>query len=83
MSKTLSLATIEVMSQMSKWVDRGLTPKEAALKMKTQLEWRCSKGYPASQGAITQARKRIERRLEMEEAIKSGVTTFYNCKPIK
>ena len=77
----LSQATLDAIQYISKLVSRGLTPKQAADKLLTDTGYRCSKGYGVSKGVVTQARKRVERRLEMEEAMKNGVTTFINGKP--
>lgn len=77
----LSQATLDAIQYISKLVSRGLTPKQAADKLLSDTTYRCSKGYVATKGSVTQARKRVERRLEMEEAIKNGVTTFINGRP--
>jgi hypothetical protein len=79
----LSQSTLDAIQYISKLVSRGLTPKQAADKLLSDANYRCSKGYVATKGAVTQARKRVERRLEMEEAIKNGVTIFINNKPKK
>jgi hypothetical protein len=77
----LSQATLDAIQYISKLVSHGLTPKQAADKLLSDSTYRCSKGYGVSKGSVTQARKRVERRLEMEEAMKNGVTTFINGKP--
>ena len=82
--KSLSQPVIDLLSHMSKLVDQGLTPLEAVEWM-TEIEpqWRCSRGYPASKGGLIQARKRLERRVEMMNQVNSGVTVFNNHKPTK
>lgn len=77
----LSQATLDAIQAISKLVSQGLTPKQAADTILSDPSWRCSKGYVATKGAVRQARKRVERRLEMEESIKNGVTVFINGKP--
>ena len=77
----LSQGTLDAIQYISKLVSRGLTPKQAADKLLSDTSYRCSKGYGVSKGVVTQARKRVERRLEMEEAMKNGVTTFINGRP--
>ncbi len=77
----LSQSTLDAIQYISKLVSRGLTPKQAADKLLSDSAYRCSKGYAPTKGAVIQARKRVERRLEMEEAMKNGVTTFINGKP--
>ena len=82
--KSLSLPVIELLSRMSKLVDDGLTPEEAVEYMTDcEPEWRCSRGYPATRGGLRQAKKRLDRRLEMMKEVNNGVTVFYNNKPIK
>ena len=82
--KSLSQPVIDLLSHMSKLVDQGLTPLEAVEWM-TEIEpqWRCSRGYPASKGGLIQARKRLERRVEMMNQVNNGVTVFTNHKPTK
>ena len=82
--KSLSQPIIDLLSHMSKLVDQGLTPVEAVEWM-TEIEpqWRCSRGYPASKGGLIQARKRLERRVEMMNQVNNGVTVFNNHKPTK
>ena len=83
-SKSLPQPIIDLISRMSKLVDSGLTPQEAVEWMRDcEPEWRCSKGYPASNGGLTQARKRLERRVEMMRQVNNGVTVFNNHKPTK
>ena len=80
--KSLSQPVIDLLSHMSKLVDQGLTPVEAVEWMQeVEPEWRCSRGYPASKGGLIQARKRLERRVEMMKAANNGVTTFINNQP--
>tara|TARA_Y100000034_G_scaffold136054_1_gene210521 strand:- start:1299 stop:1574 length:276 start_codon:yes stop_codon:yes gene_type:complete len=80
--KSLSQPVIDLLSRMSKLVDDGLTPEEAVEYMTDcEPEWRCGKGYPASKGGLRQAKKRLERRLEMMREVNNGVTTFINHKP--
>jgi len=80
--KSLSQPVIDLLSRMSKLVDDGLTPEEAVEYMTDcEPEWRCGKGYPASRGGLRQAKKRLERRLEMMKQVNNGVTTFINHKP--
>ena len=78
---TLSQSTIDAIQTISKMVGRGLTPKQAAQKLLSDPNWRDSQGYAISKGVVRQAQKRVERRLEMEEAINNGVTVFVNGKP--
>ena len=78
---SLSQSTIDAIQAISKLVSRGLTPKQAQAKLLSDPDFRDSKGYTISKGAVIQARKRVERRLEMEKAIKNGVTVFVNGKP--
>ena len=78
---SLSQSTIDAIQTISKLVSRGLTPKEAAAQLLADPDWRDSQGYTISKGAVIQARKRVERRLEMEKAINNGVTVFVNGKP--
>jgi len=77
----LSQATLDAIQYISKLVNRGLTPKQAEAKLLSDPNYRCSKGYVATKGSVTQARKRVERRLEMEKAMENGVTIFINGKP--
>ena len=80
--KSLSQPVIDLLSRMSKLVDEGLTPEEAVEYMTDcEPEWRCSRGYPASRGGLRQAKKRLERRIEMMKQVNNGVTTFINNKP--
>jgi len=80
--KSLSQPVIDLLSRMSKLVDQGLTPEEAVEYMTDcEPEWRCGKGYPASRGGLRQAKKRLERRVEMMKQVNNGVTTFINHKP--
>jgi hypothetical protein len=80
--KSLSQSTIDLLSHMSKLVDQGFTPDDAVEYMTDcEPEWRCSKGYPASKGGLRQAKKRLERRVEMMRQVNNGVTTFINNKP--
>ena len=80
--KSLSQPVIDLLSRMSKLVDEGLTPEEAVEYMTDcEPEWRCSRGYPASRGGLRQAKKRLERRVEMMKQVNNGVTVFTNHKP--
>ena len=82
--KSLSQPVIDLLSHMSKLVDQGLTPVEAVEWMtEVEPQWRCSRGYPASKGGLIQARKRLERRVEMMKQVNNGVTVFNNHKPTK
>ena len=82
--KSLSQPVIDLLSHMSKLVDQGLTPVEAVEWMvEIEPQWRCSRGYPASKGGLIQARKRLERRVEMMNQVNNGVTIFTNNKPTK
>ena len=82
--KSLSQPVIDLLSHMSKLVDQGLTPLEAVEWMtEVETQWRCSRGYPASKGGLIQARKRLERRVEMMKQVNNGVTVFNNHKPTK
>jgi len=82
--KSLSQPVIDLLSHMSKLVDQGLTPVEAVEWMtEVEPQWRCSRGYPASKGGLVQARKRLERRVEMLNQVNNGVTVFNNHKPKK
>tara|TARA_A100001391_G_scaffold27491_1_gene14832 strand:+ start:260 stop:529 length:270 start_codon:yes stop_codon:yes gene_type:complete len=82
--KSLSQPVIDLLSHMSKLVDQGLTPVEAVEWMtEVEPQWRCSRGYPASKGGLIQARKRLERRVEMMNQVNNGVTVFNNHKPSK
>ena len=81
-SKSLSQPVIDLLSHMSKLVDKGLTPTEAVEWMQeVEPEWRCGRGYPATKGGLRQARIRLERRIEMMNQVKNGVTTFINNQP--
>ena len=82
--KTLSQSTIDLLSHMSKLVDKGLTPIEAVEWM-TDIEpqWRCGQGYLATKGGLRQAKQRLERRVEMMKQVNNGVTVFTNNKPTK
>ena len=80
--KSLSQPVIDLLSRMSKLVDEGLTPEEAVEYMTDcEPEWRCSRGYPATRGGLRQAKKRLERRVEMMKQVNNGVTVFTNHKP--
>ena len=80
--KSLSQPVIDLLSHMSKLVDKGLTPVEAVEWMQEiEPQWRCSRGYRATTGGLRQARQRLERRVEMMRQVNSGVTTFINNKP--
>jgi len=80
--KSLSQPVIDLLSHMSKLVDKGLTPQEAVEWMlEVEPEWRCGRGYPFSKGGLVQARQRLERRIEMMKHANNGVTTFINNKP--
>ena len=80
--KSLSQPVIDLLSHMSKLVDKGLTPVEAVEWMQEiEPQWRCSRGYPATKGGLRQARIRLERRVEMMKQVNSGVTTFINNQP--
>ena len=81
-SKSLSQPVIDLLSHMSKLVDKGLTPTEAVEWMQEiEPEWRCGRGYPATKGGLRQARIRLERRVEMMNQVNKGVTTFINNQP--
>ena len=80
--KSLSQPVIDLLSHMSKLVDKGLTPVEAVEWMQEiEPQWRCSRGYLATTGGLRQARQRLERKVEMMKQINNGVTTFINNKP--
>ena len=80
--KSLSQPVIDLLSHMSKLVDKGLTPIEAVEWMtECEPEWRCGRGYKATVGGLRQARQRLERRVEMMKQVNNGVTTFINNKP--
>ena len=80
--KSLSQPVIDLLSYMSKLVDKGLTPFEAGEWMQeVEPDWRCGRGYPATKGGLRQARQRLERRVEMMKQANNGVTTFINNKP--
>ena len=82
--KSLSQPVIDLLSHMSKLVDQGLTPVEAVEWMTVvEPHWRCSRGYQATKGGLIQARKRLERRVEMMNQVNKGVTVFNNHKPTK
>ena len=82
--KSLSQPVIDLLSYMSKLVDKGLTPVEAVEWMQEiEPQWRCSRGYLATTGGLRQARQRLERKVEMIKQINNGVTTFINNKPKK
>jgi len=82
--KSLSQPVIDLLSRMSKLVDQGLTPIEAVEWMQEiEPQWRCSRGYQATKGGLIQARKRLERRVEMMNQVNNGVTVFTNNKPTK
>jgi len=79
MSKSLSQATIDLLSFMSKLVDKGYTPDEAKQYMiNNEPNWRCSKGYPFNNSTMRQSVKRLKRRLEWE---RSGSSVIINNKP--
>ena len=80
--KSLSQPVIDLLSHMSKLVDKGLSPTEAVEWMQEiEPQWRCSRGYPATTGGLRQARQRLERKVEMMKQINNGVTTFINNQP--
>ena len=80
--KSLSQPVIDLLSHMSKLVDKGLTPVEAVEWMQEiEPQWRCSRGYLATKGGLRQARQRLERRVEMMQQANKGVTTFINNQP--
>ena len=82
--KSLSQPVIDLLSHMSKLVDKGLTPVEAVEWMQEiEPQWRCSRGYRATTGGLRQARQRLERRVEMMKQVNNGVTIFTNNKPTK
>ena len=82
--KSLSQPVIDLLSHMSKLVDKGLTPQEAVEWMESiDTDWRCGRGYPATKGGLRQARIRLERRIEMMNLANKGTTTFINNKPTK
>jgi hypothetical protein len=79
MSKTLSQATIDLLSRMSKLVDQGFTPEEAKEYMvDCEPEWRDSKGYSFSKSAMRASVKRLHRKLEWQ---RSGATVIIDNKP--
>jgi hypothetical protein len=81
-NKPLSQPVIDLLSHMSKLVDKGLTPVEAVKWMQeVEPQWRCSRGYPATKGGLRQALKRLERRVEMMNQANNGVTVFINNQP--
>jgi hypothetical protein len=78
MSK-LSLPAIELLSRMSKLVDKGYTPEQAKSYMiNNEPDWRCSRGYKATPSSMRQAIKRLKRRLEWE---RSGSSVIIDNKP--
>ena len=80
--KSLSQPVIDLLSHMSKLVDKGLTPVEAVEWMQEcEPQWRCSRGYLATKGGLRQARQRLERKVEMMKQANNGVTTFINNQP--
>ena len=80
--KSLSQPVIDLLSHMSKLVDKGLTPTEAVEWMRDcEPQWRCTRGYPATKGGLRQARIRLQRRVEMMKQVNNGVTTFINNQP--
>ena len=80
--KSLSQPVIDLLSHMSKLVDKGLSPVEAVEWMQeVEPQWRCSRGYLATKGGLRQARQRLERRVEMMQQANNGVTTFINNQP--
>ena len=82
--KSLSQPVIDLLSHMSKLVDKGLTPVEAVEWMtEVEPQWRCSQGYQATKGGLRQALQRLERRVEMMNQVNNGVTVFTNHKPTK
>jgi hypothetical protein len=79
MSKSLSQPAIDLLSRMSKLVDKGYTPEQAKQHMlKLEPDWRCSRGYRATPSAMRQAVKRLKRRLEWEKA---GSSVIIDNKP--
>ena len=82
--KSLSQPVIDLLSHMSKLVDKGLTPVEAVEWM-TEIEpqWRCSQGYLATKGGLRHARQRLDRRVEMMNQVNNVITVFTNNKPTK
>ena len=81
-NKPLSQPVIDLLSHMSKLVDKGLTPVEAVEWMQeVEPQWRCSRGYPATKGGLRQALKRLQRRVEMMKQANNGVTVFINNQP--
>ena len=82
--KSLSQPVIDLLSHMSKLVDKGLTPVEAVEWMtEVEPDWRCSRGYRATTGGLRQARQRLERRVDMMKQVNNGGTIFTNNKPTK
>lgn len=80
--KSLSQPIIDLLSHMSKLVDKGLTPVEAVEWMQeVEVDWRCSRGYPFTKGGLRQAQQRLERKIEMMKQVNNGVTVFINNKP--
>ena len=81
-NKPLSQPVIDLLSHMSKLVDKGLTPVEAVEWMvEIEPQWRCSRGYPATKGGLRQALKRLQRRVEMMNQANNGVTVFIDNQP--
>tara|TARA_Y100001973_G_C5207980_1_gene343072 strand:- start:9237 stop:9488 length:252 start_codon:yes stop_codon:yes gene_type:complete len=79
MSKALSQATIDLLSRMSKLVDKGYTPDEAkSYMLNNEPDWRCSRGYKATPSAMRASVKRLKRRLEWE---RSGSSVIIDNKP--
>ncbi len=80
MSKALSQAAIDLLSRMSKLVDKGYTPEEAKQYMiNNEPDWRCSRGYPFNNSTMRQSVKRLKRRLEWE---RSGSALIIDNKPV-
>ena len=80
--KSLSQPIIDLLSHMSKLVDKGLSPQEAVEWMQeVEGDWRCSRGYPFTKGGLRQAQQRLERKIEMMKQVNNGVTVFINNKP--
>jgi hypothetical protein len=79
MSTRISQAAIDLLSRMSKLVDKGYTPDEAKQYMiENEPDWRCSKGYPFNTSTMRQSIKRLNRRLEWE---RSGSAVIIDNKP--
>lgn len=80
--KSLSQSVIDLLSHMSKLIDKGLSPQEAVEWMQeVEGDWRCSRGYPFTKGGLRQAQQRLERKIEMMKQVNNGVTVFINNKP--